>query len=134
MIPIDRANPDKPYGPTSYGQISPNASTLFNFDIPASDAGRSCKVFFSMPPQSMLQNAQAGGYYFTGDGSVLFSRMGTLATSGTTYNDVALGRIERRDLGALVVMPLALASAICLPSLLAGTHAWSTTKKDHRYL
>lgn len=105
MIPIDRANPDKPYGPTSYGQISPNASTLFNFDIPASDAGRSCKVFFSMPPQSMLQNAQAGGYYFTGDGSVLFSRMGTLATSGTTYNDVALGRIERRDLGALVVSP-----------------------------
>ncbi|KAF7523356.1 hypothetical protein G7054_g11811 [Neopestalotiopsis clavispora] len=105
MIPIDRAHPDKAYGPTLYGQISPNASTIFDFDIPASDAGRSCKVFFSMPPQSVLQSAQAGGYYFTGDGSVLFSRMGTLATSGTTYNDVALGHIERRDLGALVVSP-----------------------------
>ncbi|KAH6657949.1 ubiquitin 3 binding protein But2 C-terminal domain-containing protein [Truncatella angustata] len=105
MIPIDRANPDKAYGPTPYGQVSPNASTLFNFDIPASDAGRSCKVFFSLPSQARLQSAQGSSYYFTGDGSAVFSRMRSLANQGTTYNDVALGRIGRTDLGALKMSP-----------------------------
>lgn len=105
MIPIDLANPDKPYGSTSYGQVSPNASTLFNFDIPASDAGKSCKVFFSMPSQSVLQNAQGSNYYFSGDGAVVFSRMGSLAYQATTYDDVAYGRIGRRDLGALKMSP-----------------------------
>jgi hypothetical protein len=105
MVPIDRANPDKPYGPTLYGQVSPNASTLFNFGIPASDAGKSCKAFFSFPSQSVLQSAQESNYYLSGDGSVVFSRMGTLANQGTTYNDVALGRIGRSDLGALKMVP-----------------------------
>ncbi|KAK9802312.1 putative Ubiquitin 3 binding protein But2 C-terminal domain-containing protein [Seiridium cardinale] len=105
MIPLDRANPDKPYGPTLYGQVSANASTLFNFDIPASDAGKSCKVFFSMPSLAALQSGQSGSYYFTGDGSVVFSQMGAMANPGTTYNDVALGRIGRRDLGAIKMSP-----------------------------
>lgn len=105
MIPVDRANPDKPYGPTLYGQVSPNASTLFNFDIPSSDAGKSCKVFLSMPSQSVMQTTQGGKYYFTGDGSVVFSRMGSLASQDSTYNDIALGRIGRRDLGAIKMSP-----------------------------
>lgn len=103
MVPVDLASPDKAYGSTSYGQVSPNASTLYNFDISASDAGKSCKVFFAMPSQSVLRNAQGSDYYFSGDGSVVFSRMGTLANQATTLNDVA--QMGRKDLGAVKLSP-----------------------------
>ncbi|KAI1853059.1 hypothetical protein JX265_012815 [Neoarthrinium moseri] len=105
LVPIDVANPDKAYGSSAYGQVSPNASTLFNFDFPAADAGKSCKVFFSLPSQSVLQSQQGSSYYFTGDGSVVFSRLGSAASAATTYNDIAQGRIGRNDLGALRLQP-----------------------------
>jgi hypothetical protein len=100
LIPIDRANPDKAYGPSPYGQVSPNASTLFTFDVPPSDAGKSCKVFFALPSQ------QSASYFLSGDGAVVFSRLGGDVNQGTTYNDVVSGRVgDRSDLGALRLNP-----------------------------
>lgn len=99
LVPVDTANPDKAYGSTFYGQISPNASTIFNFVFPALDAGKSCKTFFSLPTKGQLQNSD---YYFTGDGSVTFSRLSMNGDLNTTYNSVAGGA---RELGTLRLVP-----------------------------
>lgn len=100
LVPIDRANPDMAYGQSPYGQVSPNASSLFTFDIPATDAGKSCKVFFALPSQ------QSASYFLSGDGSVVFSRLGGDVNQGTTYNDVLSGRAGgRAALGALKLTP-----------------------------
>ncbi|KAI0121072.1 ubiquitin 3 binding protein But2 C-terminal domain-containing protein [Xylariales sp. AK1849] len=109
LVPIDRASPDKAYGSTLYGQVSPNASTIFNFAITPSDAGRSCKVFFSFPSRYALAQVSSSDFYFSGDGSVLFSRLGGPADLGTTWNGLlgsgSVVGAGMRTLGALRLSP-----------------------------
>ncbi|KAK8852037.1 ubiquitin 3 binding protein But2 C-terminal domain-containing protein [Apiospora arundinis] len=89
IIPVDRANPTRAYGPTYLGQVSQNASTVFNMEIPPSYAGKSCKVFFSFP--TMEQMASSNGsesYYFGGSGGISFARLAKPALITTTWEDV----------------------------------------------
>ncbi|KAK8075477.1 hypothetical protein PG997_010140 [Apiospora hydei] len=89
MIPVDRSNPSKAYGPSLLGQITQNFSTVFNVDIPASYAGKSCKVFFSLPTMEQLSSSNGTEtYYLSGSGGVAFSRMANPATMGTTWEDI----------------------------------------------
>ncbi|KAK7961956.1 GPI anchored cell wall protein [Apiospora aurea] len=89
MIPVDRSNPSKAYGPSLLGQITQNFSTVFNVDIPASYAGKSCKVFFSLPTMEQLSSSNGREtYYLSGSGGVAFSRMENPATMDTTWEDI----------------------------------------------
>ena len=107
MVPVDRANPTVPYGPSFFGQISPNASTLFNFDIPQSDAGRRCTLFFAFPPVADLDPST---YTFTDtdhdgpndDITVDFALLDAPATAFTTFDTVPG---IAADLGALTLCP-----------------------------
>ncbi|KAK7753008.1 hypothetical protein SLS62_004957 [Diatrype stigma] len=62
MVPVDRANPSTAYGPSSFGQLSPNASTLYSFDIPATDGARTCSLFFAFPSTADVKPSE---YTFT---------------------------------------------------------------------
>ncbi|KAK8061910.1 ubiquitin 3 binding protein But2 C-terminal domain-containing protein [Apiospora phragmitis] len=95
MIPVDRSNPAKAYGPTYLGQVSQNFSTVFNVDIPTSYAGKSCKVFFSFPTLDQLAGSNGTeSYYFAGSGGVAFSRLEKPASLSTTWEDVFGGDDE----------------------------------------
>ncbi|KAH7018349.1 ubiquitin 3 binding protein But2 C-terminal domain-containing protein [Microdochium trichocladiopsis] len=82
MVPVDSGHPDQSYGPSYYGQISQNASTFYNFDIPASDAGKTCTLFFDFPYASFTST----GYMWSGTGKLSFEQMRGPAISNTTYN------------------------------------------------
>ncbi|ORY70281.1 ubiquitin 3 binding protein But2 C-terminal domain-containing protein [Pseudomassariella vexata] len=106
IIPIDKAHPTKPYGSSLFGQVSENASTIFNFDIPLSSAAtdQSCKTIFAFPTKDQLQTSS---YFFTGDGLVSFARLGEDVGVGldTTYDKaVEMGRGER-ELGVFELRP-----------------------------
>ena len=82
MVPVDSARPDQAYGPSFYGQISPNASTFYNFDIPAADAGKTCTLFFDFPRADLTST----GYMWSGTGKLKFEQMRSSVISNTTYN------------------------------------------------
>ena len=106
LVPVDHANPAKAYGPSAYGQVSPNVSTVFNFDIPWSWAGQSCKAIFSLPTFAQLGDG-GGDLYFDGTGAVAFARVSLPAAPETTFQDVFGNTpgVKRVDLGAAYLVP-----------------------------
>ncbi|KAI1502534.1 ubiquitin 3 binding protein But2 C-terminal domain-containing protein [Biscogniauxia marginata] len=104
IILIDKGNPDKAYGPNNamYIQVSPNASSIFNFRFADSDAGKTCELFFAIGP--------GRPYYLAGTGVVDFAALDGWADANTTYGTapramraldaVALGPGMSRGLGA----------------------------------
>jgi hypothetical protein len=58
-------------------------STIFNFDIPQSDAGKTCSLVFLFPKKEDLETSS---YSFSGDGKVQFGAVTSPATQQTTYN------------------------------------------------
>jgi len=58
-------------------------SSIYNFDIPASDAGKTCSLVFLLPTQSQLITSS---FTLTGTGGMTVSRLQSPATQQTTYN------------------------------------------------
>src|SRR5271155_2029698 len=55
IVPISRANPDKAFGISYDGIITPgDMASIFQFDIPAYRAGQNCTLEFLFPSQSQL--------------------------------------------------------------------------------
>ncbi|KAI1329770.1 ubiquitin 3 binding protein But2 C-terminal domain-containing protein [Xylariaceae sp. FL0255] len=94
IILTDKANPDTSYGanPGMNIQVTPNASSIFNFDFMDADEGRSCELFFLLPPQ----NSGSGGgdiYNLTGTtGLLTIATLDGWADPATTYS--SMPRIE----------------------------------------
>ncbi|KAL4986153.1 ubiquitin 3 binding protein But2 C-terminal domain-containing protein [Aspergillus falconensis] len=84
IIPIDSSSPDEAYGTQFNGTVTPTVSTIFNFDIPAADAGKTCSLVFLFPRQEDLETS---AFDFSGDGTIQFSAVETPATQSTTYNN-----------------------------------------------
>ncbi|KAL3466056.1 ubiquitin 3 binding protein But2 C-terminal domain-containing protein [Aspergillus heterothallicus] len=84
IIPIDSSSPDAAAGTSYNGTVSSTVSTIFNFDIPASDAGRTCSLVFLFPKQEDLETSS---FSFSGDGQVSFGAVSEPATQDTTYNN-----------------------------------------------
>jgi hypothetical protein len=49
IIPIDSSNPNRGPGTSYFGEVTPTISSIFNFDIPASDTGKACSLVFLFP-------------------------------------------------------------------------------------
>lgn len=90
IILTDRGNPDTAYGANDAGhiQVSPNASTIFDFRLEAADLGRTCEFEFRLPNG----NANGGGnggppplFNLTGTGIVTFAALDGWADANTTY-------------------------------------------------
>ncbi|KAL6231512.1 ubiquitin 3 binding protein But2 C-terminal domain-containing protein [Aspergillus navahoensis] len=84
IVPIDSSSPDEAYGTQFNGTVTPTVSTIFNFDIPAADAGKTCSLVFLFPRQEDLETS---AFDFSGDGTIQFSAVETPATQSTTYNN-----------------------------------------------
>lgn len=99
IVPIDSSKPDTAEGTSLFGTVSDMISSIFNFDIPTSDAGKTCSLVFLFPKVS---NLQTSSYTFSGDGKIDISRVESPATAKTTFNnapDVA------EDLDVLTLVP-----------------------------
>lgn len=99
IIPIDSSNPSSAPGTSYFGEVSSTISSIFNFDIPASDGGKDCSLIFLFPLQSQLTTSS---FTFSGNGGIDFSKLNGVATSSTSYSNApGLGA----DFGTTVVAP-----------------------------
>lgn len=97
IILTDRGNPDTAYGANEAGyiEVSPNASTIFDFRLDAADLGRTCEFEFRLPSlsnpnQNGNGSANGGGngpqlLNLTGTGIVTFAALDGWADANTTY-------------------------------------------------
>jgi len=74
-------------------------STIFNFDIPQSDAGKTCTFIFRLPKKGALTTSS---YTYGGSGGIDFAMLSSPATQGTTYNNAPA---VKKDYGTVDVKP-----------------------------
>ncbi|KAG6325154.1 hypothetical protein E4U22_004336 [Claviceps purpurea] len=84
IIPVDKSNPDKAYGTSFFGEVTPSRSSIFNFDIPVSDRDKTCTLIFLFPEQSQLETSS---YTLYGEGKIHALALDRLATTSTTWNN-----------------------------------------------
>ncbi|KAI1773774.1 ubiquitin 3 binding protein But2 C-terminal domain-containing protein [Hypoxylon cercidicola] len=78
VVPVDSANPDTAYGPSPFGEVevSSTISTVFDFAIPASAAGKTCTLVFLFPARDDDDDDEdVASSNTTGSGAVEFSRL-----------------------------------------------------------
>lgn len=111
IVPVDSAAPSKAYGTSYNGQLSSTLSTLFNFDVPASYAGKTCSLVFLLPEKKDLETSD---FTLAGAGGIAVSKLAAPAEEGTTYESVPasageVGKVESVTPGGAWVV----ASAAC---------------------
>ena len=99
IVPVDSAQPNKAGGTSYNGTISFTVSSIFNFDIPASDAGKTCSLIFLLPTQSKLVTS---AYSLSGTGGIDVAQLTAPATQSTSYNTVPA---VKSDLGTTSIEP-----------------------------
>ena len=99
IVPIDSSAPSEAAGTSLNGTVTDTVSTIFNFDIPQSDAGKTCSLVFLFPH---LEDLETSSFSFSGDGKVDFARLESVATEETTF-DNAPG--VKKDLGQFTIAP-----------------------------
>lgn len=99
IIPVDSKAPNKAFGTQFNGKVTPRVSSIFNFDIPPSDAGKTCSLVFLFPKKADLQTSS---FTFSGDGQINFAKLAKPATSSTTFNNAPS---VAHDLGDITVSP-----------------------------
>ncbi|EFZ02346.1 UBA3-binding But2 family protein [Metarhizium robertsii] len=99
IVSVDKSNPDKAAGTSFFGEVTSSISSIFNFDIPAADAGKTCTLVFLFPRQDQLTTSS---FTFSGDGKIDFSLLNSPATQGTTWNNQPG---KKTDYGITTVAP-----------------------------
>ncbi|RMY75624.1 hypothetical protein D0863_02459 [Hortaea werneckii] len=83
IIHINSAEPDKAYGNFFNGTMTSTISSMFNFDIPADAAGKTCSLEFMFPEQDQLETS---AYTISGDGKANFYTLEKPAHKSNTFN------------------------------------------------
>ena len=83
IVPVDSSAPTTAKGTSYNGIISPTVSSIFNFDIPAADAGKTCSLVFLFPTRSDLVTSS---YELSGTGAMNVSQLTGPATSSSSYS------------------------------------------------
>lgn len=99
IVPVDSANPSKAYGTSYNGTINPSVSSIFNFDIPASYAGKTCSLVFLFPELSQLETSS---YSFNNQGGLAISGLVSPATEQTTFDSVPASNGQEGSIGSVV--------------------------------
>jgi hypothetical protein len=99
IVPIDSSSPNSAAGTQFNAEVSSTIATIFNFDIPASDAGKTCSLVFHFPEQ---KNLQTSSFTFSGDGKVDFAELSSPATQSTTFNNAPS---VKTDFGVTTIAP-----------------------------
>ncbi|KAL8953111.1 MAG: hypothetical protein Q9222_000994 [Ikaeria aurantiellina] len=84
IVPVDKDQPDTALNTGYNGHFSPTVSSIFNFDIPPSDEGKTCSLVFLFPTRDQLQTSN---YTLSGSGGIDIVRLNDPASSETTYNN-----------------------------------------------
>jgi len=82
LVPVDASNPNKAYGTQYNGTLNSKVSTIFNFDIPASYAGKTCSTVFLFPELNQLETSS---YSFNDKGGFTIAILNGVADESTTY-------------------------------------------------
>lgn len=85
IVPIDSSQPDTAFGTQYDGEFSSTVSSIFNFDIPSADEGKTCTVVFLWPEKSQLETSD---FTTSGSGGLHLQELSSPATESTTYNNV----------------------------------------------
>ncbi|KAJ5087574.1 hypothetical protein N7456_011190 [Penicillium angulare] len=99
IVPIDSMSPNTASGTSYNGKVTSSVSSIFNFDIPQSDSGKTCTLVFLFPEKADLETSS---YTFSGDGKVDVSELSGTASSSTTYNNAPS---VMKDLGDITLSP-----------------------------
>lgn len=99
IIPIDSSSPNKAAGTSLNGSVTSTVSSIFNFDIPSSDSGKTCSLVFLFPEKA---NLETSAFTFSGDGKIDFSELSSAATTSTTFDNAPS---VSKDLGDITVSP-----------------------------
>ncbi|OJJ40895.1 hypothetical protein ASPWEDRAFT_47606 [Aspergillus wentii DTO 134E9] len=99
IIPVNSESPDKAYGSSFNGTISTTESTLYNFDIPSKDAGKTCSLVFLFPKKEDLETSS---FTFSGDGKVDFSQLDSSVSIKTNYQNTPA---VKEDYGVKTLSP-----------------------------
>ena len=85
IVPVDKNSPTTASGTSYNGTFSSTVSSIFNFDIPASDSGKTCSLVFLLPSQGDLVTS---AFTLSGSGGLDFARLASPATGQTSYSNV----------------------------------------------
>ncbi|KAJ5158824.1 GPI anchored cell wall protein [Penicillium coprophilum] len=99
IVPVDSSSPDTAAGTSYNGTVSSTISSVFNFDIPSSDSGKTCSLVFLFPE---LQDLETSSYSFSGDGKIDFSKLSSAVDESTTFKNLPS---VSQDLGDITVSP-----------------------------
>jgi hypothetical protein len=99
IIPVDSSSPNSAPGTSYNGKVNSHTCSIFNFDIPASYAGKTCSVVFLFPQQKDLETSS---FTVSGTGKVDFSKLAGAANQQTSY---ANQPAKASDLGSFSVAP-----------------------------
>lgn len=99
IVPVSKSSPDTAAGTSYNGKIDSDTSSIFNFDVPSSDSGKTCSLVFLFPEQSQLQTSS---FTFSGSGGAKFEELTGVATKSTTYNNQPS---VKSDLGTIDIKP-----------------------------
>lgn len=99
IVPVNSDHPDTAYGTQFNGTVTSTISSIFNFDIPQSDSGKSCSLVFLFPKKEDLQTSS---YSFSGDGKIDVSKLSGVASEKTTFHNAPS---VADDLGDITISP-----------------------------
>jgi hypothetical protein len=99
IVPIDSINPTNVVGNSYFDEISLTISSIFNFDIPASDLGKTCSLVFLLPTKAQLTTSS---FILSGNGGLGFSLLNGVATSTTSYSNAPS---VKNDYGVTIIAP-----------------------------
>ncbi|TKA81066.1 hypothetical protein B0A49_00686 [Cryomyces minteri] len=99
IVPVDPSKPDTALGTSYNGSISSKISSIYNFDVPAADTGKTCSLIFLLPKKSELETSN---FTLSGTGAIDFGMLSSAATAGTTYDSIPS---TAKDYGVTTVVP-----------------------------
>lgn len=82
---MDSSSPSKAPGTSYYGTVTATVSSVFNFDIPASAAGKTCQVTFLFPEASTLETSS---FTMSGSGTLDFTQLAPGISQSTSYGNL----------------------------------------------
>lgn len=99
IVPVNSESPETAPGTQFNGVVTSSISSIFNFDIPSSDSGKTCSLVFAFPQQADLHTSS---FSFSGDGKIDVARLSGPASSSTTFHNAPS---VSQDLGDITISP-----------------------------
>lgn len=83
IVPVNKDSPTTAGGNSYNGTFSTTVSSIFNFDIPESDSGKTCSLVFLLPTQDKLVTS---AFTLSGSGGLDVAQLESPATGQTSYS------------------------------------------------